>query len=115
MNEVTAAIASVPSGAWAVGVSGGADSMALLALLRERADLRLCVAHLDHETRGGASAEDARFAMLVLGRVPFPRRRELQQGLVGSVSAENEPYLHSSFQQGSPPPRLPIDRYLRRR
>jgi tRNA(Ile)-lysidine synthase len=42
-------------------VSGGADSVALLALLRARADLRLIVAHLDHETRGGASAVDAAF------------------------------------------------------
>src|SRR5438034_9029085 len=68
MNDVADAIAIVPSGAWAVGVSGGADSVALLALLRERADLRLCVAHLDHETRGGASGDDARFVEEVAGR-----------------------------------------------
>jgi len=51
----------VPPGAWAVGVSGGADSVALLSLLRTRDDLRLTVAHLDHETRAGASAADAAF------------------------------------------------------
>src|SRR5205823_4177907 len=32
-----------------------------LALLRPRGDLRLHVVHLDHETRGGQSAEDAQF------------------------------------------------------
>ena len=45
-----------------MGVSGGADSVALLELLAGgREDLKLIVAHLDHETRGGASAADARF------------------------------------------------------
>ncbi len=55
------AIKDVPPGAWAVGVSGGADSVALLALLRERLDLRLHVVHLDHETRQTESALDAQF------------------------------------------------------
>jgi tRNA(Ile)-lysidine synthase len=56
------AIASAPPpGRWAVGVSGGADSVALLELLRCRADLQLVVAHLDHQTRGCASAADAAF------------------------------------------------------
>ena len=55
------AAAAVPAGPWAVGVSGGADSVALLALLRRRPDLKLHVVHLDHETRGEASTGDARF------------------------------------------------------
>lgn len=42
-------------------MSGGADSVALLSLLRTRGDLKLVVAHLDHETRAGASAADAAF------------------------------------------------------
>ena len=42
-------------------MSGGADSIALLSLLRTREDLQLTVAHLDHETRAGASAVDAAF------------------------------------------------------
>jgi tRNA(Ile)-lysidine synthase len=58
---LTEPIAAVPAGAWAVGVSGGADSVALLELLRQRSDLSLHVAHLDHETRAGASAADAAF------------------------------------------------------
>lgn len=55
------AIATVPAGRWAVGVSGGADSVALLSLLRRRSDLSLHVVHLDHQTRGAASTEDAEF------------------------------------------------------
>jgi tRNA(Ile)-lysidine synthase len=55
------AVASVPPGRWAVGVSGGADSVALLRLLSQRRDLTLHVVHLDHQTRGDASTADAAF------------------------------------------------------
>jgi tRNA(Ile)-lysidine synthase len=50
-----------PPGRWGVGVSGGADSVALLELMRGRDDVEILPIHLDHETRGGASGEDARF------------------------------------------------------
>jgi tRNA(Ile)-lysidine synthetase-like protein len=60
-SVLASAIATVPAGPWAVGVSGGADSVALLSLLRDRADLQLVVVHLDHETRGEASTGDAAF------------------------------------------------------
>jgi tRNA(Ile)-lysidine synthetase-like protein len=61
MAGLRACVASVPPGRWAVGVSGGADSVALLLLLHDRHDLSLHVVHLDHETRGGVSTEDASF------------------------------------------------------
>jgi tRNA(Ile)-lysidine synthase len=61
MTDLDHAIALVPAGPWAVAVSGGADSVALLSLVRRRADIRAHVVHLDHETREGASAADARF------------------------------------------------------
>jgi tRNA(Ile)-lysidine synthase len=46
---------------WLVGVSGGADSVALLHLLVERGFQNLIVCHLDHGLRGRASATDAKF------------------------------------------------------
>ncbi len=47
-----------------IGVSGGSDSMALLELLQEGAQRnhwKLAIAHVDHDLRGRASAEDARW------------------------------------------------------
>lgn len=55
------AVASIPSGPWAIGVSGGADSVALLSLLRTRPDLQLHIVHLNHQTRGVESDSDAQF------------------------------------------------------
>ena len=66
------AIPSVPAGAWAVGVSGGADSTALLVHLAARADLRLHVVHLDHQARGAASAADAAFAAELAAQYRLP-------------------------------------------
>jgi len=44
-----------------VGVSGGADSIALLAALREAGFRRLVVCHFSHGMRPGAAAREARF------------------------------------------------------
>lgn len=60
-DVLTSAIASVPAGAWAVGVSGGADSVALFMLLRRRPDIAPHIVHLDHQTRGADSTADADF------------------------------------------------------
>jgi len=46
---------------WLVGVSGGADSVALLHLMTRAGFRNLVVCHLDHRLRGRASAGDARF------------------------------------------------------
>lgn len=52
----------LPPGRWAVGVSGGADSVALLSLLLGSTEpSRLHVVHLNHQTRGGDSDDDERF------------------------------------------------------
>jgi tRNA(Ile)-lysidine synthetase-like protein len=80
--ELIAAIDTVPPGRWAVAVSGGADSVALLALLRGRDDLHLHVVHLDHQLRGDASTEDARFVADLARRWNLPctiaRRDEIE-------------------------------------
>lgn len=46
---------------WLVGVSGGADSVALLHILAGAGFRNLVVCHLDHGLRGRASSADARF------------------------------------------------------
>ncbi len=52
----------IARGRWLVGVSGGADSVALLRLLvGYRGDVEVVAAHVDHELRGEASAGDAAF------------------------------------------------------
>jgi tRNA(Ile)-lysidine synthase len=46
---------------WLVGVSGGADSVALFHLLAAEGYRNLVICHLDHGLRGRASARDAKF------------------------------------------------------
>jgi tRNA(Ile)-lysidine synthetase-like protein len=84
-----AAIATVPPGRWAVGVSGGPDSVALLSLLaRERpADVAPHVVHLDHQLRGDASTEDAGFVAQLAAQFKVPctiaRRDQIEPGVAG--------------------------------
>ncbi|MFT4176059.1 MAG: tRNA lysidine(34) synthetase TilS [Luteolibacter sp.] len=54
---------------WLVGVSGGADSVALLYLLVENGFRNLIVCHLDHRLRGRASTEDAKFVQRLAVRL----------------------------------------------
>jgi tRNA(Ile)-lysidine synthetase-like protein len=65
-------LSHLPSGPWAVGVSGGADSIALLSLLRAHPNVRPHVVHLDHQLRGEASAADARFGRDLAARWGVP-------------------------------------------
>lgn len=63
-----------------VGVSGGADSVCLLYLLRELAPrwaLRLSVLHLDHGLRGEASRQDAEFVRDLAARLELPFHLEV--------------------------------------
>ncbi|MFT3991073.1 MAG: tRNA lysidine(34) synthetase TilS [Luteolibacter sp.] len=57
---------------WLVGVSGGADSVALLYLLVESGFRNLIVCHLDHRLRGRASTEDAKFVQRLAARLGLP-------------------------------------------
>ncbi len=55
-----------------VGVSGGADSVALLLMLRERGDLRLTAAHFEHGIRGADSLRDAAFVRALCKELGVP-------------------------------------------
>jgi tRNA(Ile)-lysidine synthase len=55
-------------GRWLVGVSGGADSVALLLVLLESGFRNLVVCHLDHRLRGRASTADALFVKRLAAR-----------------------------------------------
>ncbi len=57
---------------WLVGVSGGADSVALLRLLVAEGFRNLVVCHLDHLLRGRASTEDAKFVRLLADSLKLP-------------------------------------------
>lgn len=70
-----------------VGVSGGADSIALLHLLVEHGFRNLVVCHLDHQLRGKASTGDARFVEKTAKRLGLPF--ELERTDVGALSRAN--------------------------
>lgn len=55
-----------------VGVSGGADSVALLHLMVAAGFRNLVVCHLDHRLRGRASTEDARFVRRLAEKLGLP-------------------------------------------
>jgi tRNA(Ile)-lysidine synthase len=57
---------------WLIGVSGGADSVALLHLLLEAGFDDLVVCHLDHRLRGKASTADSSFVRRLCGKLCVP-------------------------------------------
>jgi tRNA(Ile)-lysidine synthase len=72
-----------------VGLSGGADSIALtcaLLDLRERLSFRLVAAHLNHRIRGGESNRDAEFVRSMCARLGIEVIIELADGLDASIS-----------------------------
>jgi tRNA(Ile)-lysidine synthase len=82
-DDFAASFDDIPTAsAWAVAVSGGADSTALLCLARQhRPDLSLVVAHLNHETRGDASECDARFVRELATSLNLPCRVSLRTAI----------------------------------
>lgn len=60
------------SARYLVGVSGGADSVALLRVLVKNQFNNLIVCHLDHQLRGRASTEDARFVARLAENLGLP-------------------------------------------
>jgi tRNA(Ile)-lysidine synthetase-like protein len=100
----------VPPGRWAVGVSGGADSVALLLLLHQEREpqggLFLHVVHLDHQTRGAESTADAEFVRgLAAGQgiaCTIARRDEIERGMSGlpaNPSARYRALRHEVFRR----------------
>jgi len=73
-----------------VAVSGGADSMALLHMLH-REGLAGAVAHFDHQTRNGASAEDAAFVARAAEALGLPCFTE-SQPVEAMASARKESF-----------------------
>jgi tRNA(Ile)-lysidine synthetase-like protein len=75
----------IPPGPWAIAVSGGADSVALLLLLKQISALSLHVVHLDHQLRGADSAADAAFVAELAARLNLPctiaRRDQIERDL----------------------------------
>ena len=90
-----------------MGVSGGADSTALLRLcVGRRGDCGFHVIHLDHETRGEESAEDARFVARLAEKLGVPctvaSRREVEPTLAdrpGNRSALFRAMRHALFRR----------------
>jgi tRNA(Ile)-lysidine synthase len=78
-------VATIPPGFWAVGVSGGADSVALLLVLRERTDLHLHVAHLNHQTRGNQNDDEAAFVADLSKRLGIPCTIEIRSKIEATM------------------------------
>lgn len=91
-----------------IGVSGGADSVALLrglALLRDAFHLSLHVAHLNHKLRGAESDRDAAWVHLLCMTLNVPCH-------VGSEAIRDLPELHQLGLEGTA--RLARRRFLQR-
>ena len=93
-------------------VSGGADSVALLALLKDLADkggIRLLAAHFEHGIRGDASREDAEFVRrlceswrvpLIEGKGDVPAlARERGMGLEQAARDARREFLRAAREQ----------------
>jgi tRNA(Ile)-lysidine synthase len=75
-----------------VGLSGGADSVALtcaLLELRQSLGLRIVAAHLNHRIRGGESDRDEAFVRAMCGRLGVELIVEHAEGLDASISRAN--------------------------
>jgi tRNA(Ile)-lysidine synthase len=73
MRSVRTALANCPRDQTSlVGVSGGLDSRVLLELLLQFGFSNLVVCHLNHNLRGSASREDAKFVERLAERLQLP-------------------------------------------
>src|SRR5271155_2932539 len=75
-----------------VGLSGGADSVALISALielRERLGLKISAAHLNHRIRGAESDRDEEFVRAMCARLGVELIVERAGGLDASTSSAN--------------------------
>lgn len=75
-----------------IGLSGGADSVALtsaLLELRQRLRLRIAAAHLNHRIRGDESDRDEAFVRAMCARLGVELFVERAEGLDASISSAN--------------------------
>jgi len=79
------------------GISGGADSVALLHHLHRHGFRDIVVCHLDHGLRGKASAGDARFVQKLAGKLGYPC--ESGKAQVKSLAKENGHSLETSARE----------------
>jgi tRNA(Ile)-lysidine synthase len=97
------AAASPPRERWAVALSGGADSVALLLLLWAHLPgrrARLLALHFDHSLRGRASAADARFCAALcrgLGLALVKDKWDRPRGAPAPSEAEARAARHAFF------------------
>lgn len=76
------------------GISGGADSVALLHLLHRHGFRDIVVCHLDHRLRGRASTGDARFVGMLADRLGY--RMESAREDIGKRSRETGTSLETA-------------------
>src|SRR6476660_4153824 len=93
----------LPEGQFAVGVSGGADSVALLRLVMEfRPDVGVHVVHLNDELRGEESDADAkvvqRWAKTLSAPLAIARRSESEPMLAKRLANKSALYRAVRFE-----------------
>ncbi len=91
------------SGRWAVGVSGGADSVAMLCLLARARREDWVVVHIDHELRGQASRDDAAFTLDLAQRLDVRavvvRRAEMPDAMQPPTGDRLRRLRHAAYQR----------------
>ncbi len=97
LAELSRRLTSVPDGKYLLGLSGGADSVALLLMLLPEirgGRIRAEAVHVNHGLRGEASGEDARFAASLCERenIPFHLYRADLRGRRDENTAREERY-----------------------
>ncbi len=88
------------------GVSGGADSVALLDVL-VKSGFRPHVCHLNHQLRGADSDADAEFVRELAGKYGLPCTIELVSSLVGAASRPRPEQTHRGREAA---PTVPVER-----